>query len=104
TAVLDAVDSEAVTEHPQQFLVIVGVDRDRLPVDREVDDRHRNQAPYSLSGNIRGFLPVARAQALAAAAAAAGTPTSPMPPGSAWVLGTMWQLISGAESYIRVHL
>src|SRR5687767_14836727 len=103
-AVLEALDVEPVTQDPEEFLVVVGVDRDRVSVEVEGDHRHRNQAPYSLSGKFRTCLPVARAQALAAAPEAAGTPSSPIPPGVTLEAGRMWTLISGAESNMRVHL
>src|SRR4029079_1811131 len=103
-AVLQAVNVEAVTEDPEELLVLVGVDGDRVAVECECDVGHGNQAPYSLSGKFRGFLPVARAQALAAAAVAAGVPTSAIPPGGIMVLGMMWTLASGGESNMRGHL
>src|SRR5581483_2631248 len=104
TAVLQAMNVETVTKNPQELLVVVGVDGDRVAVECEGDVGHGNQAPYSLSGKFRGFLPVARRQALAAAADAAGIPSSPMPPGSTLELGTMWTVASSGESNIRDHL
>src|SRR5581483_6013771 len=104
TAVLQAVNVEAVTKNPEEFLVVVGVDGDRVAVECEGDVGHGNQAPYSLSGKFRGFLPVARAQALAAAEAAAGTPSSPIPPGSTLEFGRMCTDACGGESNIRDHL
>src|SRR5687768_2693122 len=102
--VLDAIHVQAVTKDPLEFLVLVGVDRDRVAIEVECDHRHRNQAPYSLRGKFRGCLPVARAQALAAAPAAAGTPSSPTPPGVTLLDGRIDTLMSGVESNIRVHL
>src|ERR1044072_1271098 len=92
TAVFQAVNVEAVTKNPEELLVLVGVDGDRVAVECEGDVGHGNQAPYSLSGKFRGCLPVARARALAAAAVAAGGPTSPIPAGLTFEVGRMWQL------------
>src|SRR5688500_9456694 len=103
-AVLEAVNVEAVTKNPEELLVVVGVDRDRVAVECEGDVGRGNQAAYSLSGKLRGCLPVARAQALAAAAVAAGVPTSPIPPGGVIALGRMCTLASSGVSNIRVHL
>src|SRR5205085_589208 len=104
TAVLQAVHVEAVTEDPEELLVLVDVDGHRVAVECEGDVGHGNQAPYSLSGKFRGCLPVARAQALAAAEEAAGIPSSPTPPGRTFEFGRMWTLASRGESNCRDHL
>src|SRR5581483_1876220 len=103
-AVLEAVDFHPVPQDPEELLVLVDVDGDRVAIECEGDVGHGDQAPYSLSGKFRGCLPVARAQALAAAEDAAGTPSSPIPPGRTLELGRMWTLASSGESNWRDHL